>query len=134
MGLERIGSALHRSGIGVAVSVCREHGTFWWDQRQSRVEVGEQLLAVLFEHCDLGSELLQFTVDPRQLGPGAPLPMVAIVVSGLHKLLELAPQKPQPGVAVNDADSVLKLTGVDRRLDLSLSKPELLACGLVAER
>ena len=60
--------------------------------------------------------------------------MVPIVVGAVHELLDLAPQEPQPGIAVDDADSVLKLTGVDRRDDLVLGQPELLACCLVAER
>ena len=97
-------------------------------------QVGKQLGALLLQRSDLSSELLQVAVDPRQLGPRAPLAMVPIVVGAVHELLDLAPQEPQPGIAVDDADSVLKLTGVDRRDDLVLGQPELLACCLVAER
>jgi hypothetical protein len=89
---------------------------------------------VLFQRIDLSPEFLQFAVEPRHLGPLASLPMVPIVVGAVDELLELAPQEPQPGIAMNDADSVLKLTGIDRRDDLVLGKSELLACRLVAER
>jgi hypothetical protein len=61
---------------------------------------------VLLQRSDLSSELLQVAVDPRQFGPRAPLPMVPIVVGAVHWLLDLAPQEPEPGIAVNEADSV----------------------------
>src|SRR5665213_2051697 len=60
--------------------------------------------------------------------------MVPIAVGAVHERLDLAPQEPQPGIAVDDTDSILKLTGVDRRGDLVLGQPELLACSFVAER
>lgn len=70
------------------------------------MQVGNELCAVLFQRSKLRSELLQVAVDPRRLGPRAPLPMVAIVVGAVHQLLDLAPQEPNPGIAVNDANSV----------------------------
>jgi hypothetical protein len=60
--------------------------------------------------------------------------MIPIVVGAVHKLLDFAPQEPQPGITLNDADSVLKLTGVDRHDDLVLGQPELLTSCFVAER
>ena len=102
--------------------------------QKSCFQVGKQLGAVLLQRSDLGSELLQVAVDPRQLGSRPPLPMVPIAIGLCMSSSRLAPQEPRPGIAVDDADSVLKLTGVDRRDDLVLGQPELLACGLVAER
>ena len=89
---------------------------------------------MLLERSDLSPEALQVTLDLHELGLRSAMAMVTIVVGALHERLQLAPEEPQPWIPVNDTDSILKLTGINRCLDLALGQPELLAGRLVAQR
>ena len=80
---------------------------------------------MLLESGDLSPEPPQVALDQSELGLRSPMPIVAIV-GALHKRLKLAPEEPQPWIPVNDTDSILELTRVNRSLDLVLCQPELL--------
>lgn len=97
------------------------------------LHVGEEHRAVLLKRADRSPEPLQLALDPCELGHRSPMPMVAIVVGALHERLKLAPEEPQPWIPVNDTDSILELTRVNRSLDLALGQSELLAGRLVSQ-
>ena len=75
------------------------------------------------ERSDLSPEPLQVTLDLHELGLRSAMAMVTIVVGALHERLQLAPEEPQPWIPLNDTDSILKLTGINRCLDLALGQP-----------
>ena len=99
----------------------------------SVLKVGEDLGPLLLKSIDLGPQLLQLTVDARQFGLCPELSVVTVVVSAVHEVLDFAPKKPQPRVAVDHAYPVLKLTTIDRCDYLVLSEAEFLARVLIAE-
>ena len=88
---------------------------------------------MLLKNSDLSPQLLQVTVHARQFRLCPALLVLAVVVGAVHEVLEFAPKKPQPRVAVDHAYSVLKLTSVDRSDDLVLSEAEFLTSVLIAE-
>ena len=70
-------------------------------------ELGKDRGPHFLESGDLGMQLFQLAVDPRQLGPRLLFPQVALAMQGPGEILDLAAEQPQPRVPVHRGGLVL---------------------------
>src|SRR5258708_28388284 len=81
-------------------------------------ELGKECGPPFPEGGELSTQLLQFAVDPHQLGPRLLFPQVALAMQGPGEIFDLAAEQPQPRVPVHRGWPGLSLAPGARREDL----------------